>query len=91
MVARFVTSDLELDEGWYVASYRVRDASRSQYFRLRGTNLGRDVPGQTANGEPLVDDPVLTAGTNDAAKACADLWFYSNPIFVEVTRGHHRR
>jgi len=50
------------------------------YFRLRGTNLGVDVPGQTQDGQPLVDE----VGQNDEAMAWKDIWFYSNPIFLNV-------
>nr|WP_307867070.1 hypothetical protein [Variovorax sp. E3] len=35
-------------------SYTVK-AGGNQYFRLRGTNLGTDVPNETAAGEPLPD------------------------------------
>ena len=53
------------------------------YFRLRGTNWALNTPLQTdTNGNPLLD---MLEGTNDASKALADLWFYSNPIFVAVS------
>ena len=58
--------------------------NRPMYYRLRGTNLGLNVPGETdENGNPLVD----VAGENNAAKAFGDLWFYSNPIFVNLSQG----
>ena len=56
-------------------------AEKNQYLRLRGTNLGLNVPDQTQKGNPLNDDLM---GDNSPAKAWADLWFYSNPIFVKV-------
>jgi hypothetical protein len=54
------------------------------YFRLRGTNLPINIPNETdADGNPLIDD---LKGTNDGQKAYQDLWFYSNPIFVEIKK-----
>lgn len=54
------------------------------YFRLRGTNLRRGFDGET-DGEvnPLADE---LQGANSRDKAYADLWFYSNPLFVRVSR-----
>ncbi len=113
-----------------VMSFRVPGVFKSQYLRLRGTNLPPAVPYETdANGNPLADlytnagdptqlkiqctvNPTVTipAGstyTGDNIDGCpehmerfpavtgpkyvsydvaawADLWFYSNPIYVEV-------
>jgi hypothetical protein len=54
------------------------------YFRLRGTNHGLGVSGETdANGNPLVDNP-STDVRSAAASAFDDLWFYSNPVFVDL-------
>jgi hypothetical protein len=69
------------------------------YFRLRGTNLPPSTPNETdAQGNPLsdtlaknityVDPTTLGTKTLDTdVEAWADLWFYSNPIFVSV-KGH---
>jgi hypothetical protein len=67
------------------------------YFRLRGTNLAANTPNQTdAGGNPLIDtlayqtlpnpDPTKTGTVtiNTPDQAWADLWFYSNPIFIHV-------
>jgi hypothetical protein len=83
--ARTATTDAE---GFHVVSYTLV-ATRPQYFRLRGTNLGTDVPGETAGGEPLADAKIDLADHQARFDAIndrnyADLWFYSNPIFVEV-------
>ncbi len=105
-------------------TYRIPAVSKSQYVRLRGTNLPAGVPFETdVDGNPLADvytnandttrlaipcttahsassqfdgcpDHMPTAtGTSpitgqkavayDVA-AWADLWFYANPIYVEV-------
>jgi hypothetical protein len=113
-----------------VMSFRVPGVLKSQYLRLRGTNLPAAVPFETdANGNPLPDlytnagdptqlkipctvNPTVTIPsgstyTGDNIDGCpehlervpavtgpkyvsydvaawADLWFYSNPIYVEV-------
>lgn len=70
--------------GWRTVSYHVRQIRHDMYFRLRGTNLGCGVRGET-DGEcnPLIDELL---GSNNQDKAYADLWFYSNPLFVRVSR-----
>jgi hypothetical protein len=68
-------------QGWYTFVHQVKGLDRNVYFRLRGTNLASGTEGETdADGNPLLDTP----GSNSAAAAWADLWFYSNPIFVKV-------
>lgn len=55
-------------------------ATGSMYFRLRGTNWGVNTAGETdSKGNPLADEH-----NNTAAKALADLWFYTNPVYVKV-------
>ena len=69
-------------DGWISLSFKLAGARQPMYFRLRGTNLAPSSINETdAEGNPLPDD--LTA-PNAAAKAYRDLWFYSNPIFVDV-------
>ena len=59
----------------------------NMYFRLRGTNLGLNVANETDGaGNPLPDTLVGGFATNTRAKAFADLWFYSNPIFVKSSK-----
>ncbi|MFH0130012.1 S-layer protein [Variovorax sp. VaC1] len=90
VLKRFTRADWKLDaDGYFAVSYTVK-AGRNQYFRLRGTNLGTDVPNETSNGEPLPDTE-LTVGAEPVkgfnainARNYADLWFYSNPVFVKV-------
>ena len=70
----------DLGNGWKEVNYTYNGLADSVYFRLRGTNQALNVTNETdANGNPLSD--ALTA-PNSAAKAFADLWFYSNPVFV---------
>lgn len=80
------------NNGWRTITYHVRQIKHDMYFRLRGSNLGCGVQRKT-DGEcnPLVDE---LPGTNNQDKAYADLWFYSNPLFVRVmttgNRGKHK-
>lgn len=65
--------------GWKKISYEA-DIKGRMYFRLRGTNHPLNTAGELdGSGNPLPD----FAGENTAAKAFSDLWFYSNPVFVE--------
>ena len=90
IVASFDAGEWEVVNGWNVVTYTVASAEKDMYYRLRGTNQGINVPGQTdALGNPLADyledggtadNPTL----NDDVRCWMDLWFYSNPIFVDV-------
>ncbi len=91
VLKRFTSSDWTLDaDGYYTMSYEIQSANTNQYFRLRGTNLGTDVAGETSNGEPLID-PKNTTVDNETRFAeinkrnYSDMWFYSNPVFVNVS------
>ena len=54
---------------------------KKMYFRLRGTNHPLNTPNETdACGNPLCD---TLLNPNNHQKAFADLWFYTNPVFVE--------
>ena len=83
VVKRFTSADWTVDgEGYNVITTTVDNVASDMYFRLRGTNLRVGVKNQTdASGNPLIDTKM---GKNSADKAWADLWFYSNPIFVDV-------
>ncbi len=90
VLANFDADDWDVVDGWTVITYRVQSASKDMYYRLRGTNQGINEPGQTdALGNPLADY-LEDGGTADDPtenaewRAWADLWFYSNPIFVDV-------
>ena len=71
----------DLGNGFKEVIYTVKEVSGSMYFRLRGTNLGLGVANETdADGNPLADS---LQEPNNAEKALADLWFYTNPIFIK--------
>ncbi len=89
VLKRFTSADWTLGADGYYSVTTTLPASRSQYLRLRGTNLAEDVPGLSAGGEPLADQPVNTADNATRHDQINDrnygsLWFYSNPIFVTV-------
>lgn len=66
--------------GWLELTYELKNADKAQYFRLRGTNHPLSTPNETDHcGNPLSD---VLMEPNSAAKAFADLWFYSNPLYI---------
>lgn len=80
VIASFDRKSWKKSNGWNIIVYDLK-VEKNQYFRLRGTNLAPNTPNETdALGNPLVDSLM---GTNNGNKAYADLWFYSNPIFVQ--------
>ena len=68
VLARFARDALARDGDRYALDAPLPAADRGLYVRVRGTS--------TADPEPPVDGP----GENP----WYDLWFYSNPIFIEV-------
>ena len=77
------------DEGFTTMTFTVENVQNSMFFRIRGTNLGyavnqTDGDGETVYGTDADGNPLLNAGTSNADMAWDDLWFYSNPIFVEA-------
>lgn len=86
MLVRLAAAEFKTDgEGYKVAVVTIPNVQKSFYIRLRGTNQSL-TGGQLdpVTGDPLMDEVDLTSFTNTAAKAWADLWFYSNPIFVKA-------
>lgn len=90
VIKRFTSKDWKTDkDGYNVIKYRMK-VTKDQYFRLRGTNLGVNVEGETRNGNPLMDvktdiEDNETRFAEINKRNYNDLWFYSNPIFVKVT------
>jgi hypothetical protein len=68
VVARFTEKDWTREGDVYTITTSLPRVDRNIYFRVRGTN--------TQDAEPAMDVP----GENP----WVDLWFYSNPIFVEI-------
>ena len=88
VVATLHRSDFKLDADGFLAAETRLLLDRSKFVRLRGTNLpipAADNAEIGADGNPKMDEPfdaALCAHTE--AKAWADLWFYSNPIFLNA-------
>jgi hypothetical protein len=78
----FTSKDWNVVNGWNVINYNIENLDKEMYFRLRGTNLAPNTTNETdSSGNPLADK---LFGDNNSTKAYADLWFYSNPIFVSL-------
>lgn len=81
VIATFDSKIFKVENGYNVITYKLKNFDKNMYFRIRGTNLKANVPGETdGKGNPLIDN----SGVNNLNKAYSDLWFYSNPIFVEI-------
>lgn len=68
VVARFTPKDWRCHGGQCLITTTLPNVTRNMYVRVRGTN--------TADAEPPMD----AEGENP----WADLWFYSNPIFLDL-------
>ena len=69
----------DLGNGWKKITHRIA-VKGNMYLRIRGTNHQLNTPGELDGaGNPLPD----IAEANSAAKAFSDLWFYSNPVFIQ--------
>lgn len=68
VVKRFSAADWHQEGDYIIICYRFDAVDAPMYLRLRGTNTSEPEPGTDAPGE----DP------------WQDLWFYSNPVFVDV-------
>jgi hypothetical protein len=67
-------------DGWKKITYQFA-VNGDMYVRLRGTNHPLNTEEELDGaGNPLPD----IAGENNAALAFSDLWFYSNPVFVQT-------
>lgn len=87
VIKRFTAADwTETADGYYVIKYIVNLNGKNTYFRLRGTNLAVNTAFETdADGNPLPDYLAsANPGLDGADEAWADLWFYSNPVFIYV-------
>jgi hypothetical protein len=67
-VARFTEKDWRCASGTCTLTALLPRVARASYVRVRGTGTAELEPTMDARGE----DP------------WTDLWFYSNPIFLEV-------
>lgn len=94
VVKTFTSADWHKDaDGYYSMSYSFI-ADQNQYFRLRGTNLDYNQANLTEKGNPL-KSAVINQAEDESVQAWYnkindrnynDLWFYSNPVFVNTTK-----
>ena len=68
VVARFTEEQWETDGDYKVINFRMNNVSTRSYIRIRGTNGEEQEPA----GDPVGEDP------------WSDLWFYANPIFLNI-------
>jgi hypothetical protein len=68
VIARFDEKSWKKDGEFITITYTVKNVEKDSYIRVRGTNTDELEPKKDSKGE----DP------------WADLWFYSNPIFINV-------
>lgn len=86
VLARFDSGNWQTKaDGWIHASFTLRAVDEDMYLRLRGTNLPPGTTRQTDKaGNPLSDELAVEAEIDPLTEARKDLWFYSNPIFIET-------
>lgn len=70
VVKRFTESDWKQDGEYITISYTLKDVDKDSYIRLRGTNTDQLEPAADPKGE----------------NPWSDLWFYSNPIFINFSK-----
>jgi hypothetical protein len=68
VVRRFAAGNWKRYGEWLTMTHTLRGVHHSSYVRVRGTNTNEVEPALDPHGE----------------NPWADLWFYSNPIFLEV-------
>lgn len=86
VIQTFTSEDWITDEAGYNTLTFTVKADKDRYYRLRGTNLEVSVEGQTDEmGNPLRDE-IKERPSADSINDhnYSDLWFYGNPIFVDV-------
>jgi hypothetical protein len=80
--------DFTVDADGFLTAETTLVLDKSKYVRLRGTNLAIPAadtdPDITASGDPKMDDTLLADCINTPAATWKDLWFYSNPIFLNA-------
>lgn len=68
VVRRFREADWRREGEYLIMEHTLRDVHHASYLRVRGTNSSEEEPSPDPKGE----DP------------WSDLWFYSNPVFLEM-------
>lgn len=86
VIRTFNKSEFKVDsEGYLTVSFELPASDKNMYYRLRGTNNVIGSKDVDVNGNPTIDTPIeIVTGDNTVEKAYSDLWFYSNPIYVNA-------
>lgn len=84
VIKTFNKSEFTVDkDGYYSLTFTLPATDKDMFYRLRGTNNAVGTINVDANGNPTIDTPIESVvGGNTTEKAFSDLWFYSNPVFV---------
>ena len=93
VVKRFTSKDWKTDgDGFHTITYKV-NANKNQYFRLRGTNLGANVSGETIDGEPLIDTKTENEDNetrfSEITNVTIKTFGFINAIFISVEERNH--
>lgn len=85
VVKQFTAGELKSKNGWTEVTFKIPALNKDSYIRIRGTNHlpGTEYETDVA-GNPLPDSLATNLNLDGPAEAWADLWFYSNPIFLDV-------
>lgn len=85
VVKQFTSEGFKTKDGWTEISFQIPKLDKNSYLRIRGTNHLPGTEFETdPQGHPLPDSLATNLNLDGPAEAWADLWFYSNPIFLEV-------
>ncbi len=68
IIARFTESDWTVNDDFIEVSYTISKVNKDSYIRIRGTNSNELEPQEDERGESPWNE----------------LWFYSNPLFIDV-------
>lgn len=68
VLERFTKNDWVVDGEYRLITYTIKNLNKESYLRVRGTNGDELEPEEDARGE----------------SPWKDLWFYSNPLFIEI-------
>ncbi len=92
IIKSFTEIDWNIDDSGYATMSYSFQATRNEYYRLRGTALDYNVDGLTIGGEPQKwigleqgNDETDIEFLNRVNKLTyQDIWFYSNPVYLSI-------
>ena len=85
VIKQFTSAELKNENGWTEVSFKLLNLNKDSFLRIRGTNHDPGTEFETdTEGNPQPDSLAVNLNIDGADEAWADLWFYSNPIFLDV-------